>query len=112
MPGTVEPTAVYAAIYSVVRTIPRGQVASYGQVAKAVGLFRGARLVGWALRRLPPDTTDIPWHRVIAQDCRISIVNPAITPSEQARLLIQEGVAITEINGYLTAECLTFQLID
>jgi methylated-DNA-protein-cysteine methyltransferase-like protein len=52
------------AIYQTVRRIPRGRVASYGQVAELAGLPRRARLVGQLLWQLD-ETTDIPWHRVI-----------------------------------------------
>lgn len=56
--------AVYAAIYDTVRRIPRGKVATYGQVAELAGLPRRGRLVGQVLRSLD-ETDDIPWHRVI-----------------------------------------------
>ncbi|RMH17404.1 MAG: MGMT family protein [Gemmatimonadetes bacterium] len=46
------------------RTIPAGQVASYGDVAAALGRPRAARAVGGALARLPDDS-DVPWWRVI-----------------------------------------------
>lgn len=55
---------VYAAIYDTVRRIPRGRVATYGQVAELAGLPSRARLVGQVLMSLD-ETTDIPWHRVI-----------------------------------------------
>lgn len=53
-----------AAICDVVRRIPPGWVATYGQVATMAGLPRRARLVGRVLQRLDP-ATDIPWHRVV-----------------------------------------------
>jgi methylated-DNA-protein-cysteine methyltransferase-like protein len=55
---------ICAAIYHIVRCIPRGKVATYGQVAELAGLPRRARLVGQVLWQLD-ETTDIPWHRVI-----------------------------------------------
>jgi methylated-DNA-protein-cysteine methyltransferase-like protein len=58
----VSPT--YERIYAVVRRIPRGQVASYGQVARLARLANGARQVGYALHALPAHTT-VPWHRVV-----------------------------------------------
>jgi methylated-DNA-protein-cysteine methyltransferase-like protein len=57
-------SSVYARIYSVVRRIPRGRVATYGQVAELVGLPGGARQVGYALHALGPAST-VPWQRVI-----------------------------------------------
>lgn len=61
----------YDRIYSVVRRIPRGRVATYGQVAILAGLPRQPRLVGYAMHALP-NGTDIPWHRVINAQGRVS----------------------------------------
>jgi len=55
----------YERIYAVVRRIPVGQVATYGQVAELAGLVGKPRLVGYALYRVDMATSDIPWHRVI-----------------------------------------------
>ncbi len=54
----------YARIYAVVRRIPRGRVATYGQIAELAGLPGHARQVGYALHALP-DGTAVPWHRVL-----------------------------------------------
>lgn len=62
----------YARIYAAVRRIPRGRVATYGQVAAAAGLPRQARLVGYALHALP-EHSGVPWHRVINAQGRISL---------------------------------------
>jgi methylated-DNA-protein-cysteine methyltransferase-like protein len=51
-------------IYAVVRRIPRGRVATYGQVAWVAGLPRQARLVGYAMHAVGESAT-IPWHRVV-----------------------------------------------
>ena len=58
-------------ILAVVRRIPRGKVATYGQVALLAGLPRQARLVGYALHALQPDSA-VPWHRVINAQGRVS----------------------------------------
>ncbi|HEX5409991.1 MAG TPA: MGMT family protein [Gemmatimonadaceae bacterium] len=58
-------------ILAVVRRIPRGRVATYGQVALLAGLPRHARLVGYALHALQPDSA-VPWHRVINAQGRVS----------------------------------------
>lgn len=63
----------YQKIYSVVRQIPYGQVATYGQVAELVGLPRQARLVGYALFRATDDTLAVPWHRVVNAKGEISM---------------------------------------
>ena len=51
-------------IYAVVRRIPKGRVATYGQVADVAGLPGHARQVGYALHSLPPHST-VPWQRVV-----------------------------------------------
>ena len=58
-------TTTYDRIYTVVRQIPPGKVATYGQVAELAGLPRQARLVGYALYRVDMSTSDVPWQRVI-----------------------------------------------
>jgi len=63
--------STYEAIYAVVRQIPIGKVATYGQVAELANLPRQARLVGYALYRVDP-ASDIPWHRVINAKGEIS----------------------------------------
>lgn len=88
---------IYDRIYKRVKEIPYGKVASYGQVAMAVGMPRGARLVGWALRLLP--SPDIPWQRVINRERRLSIDNPVVTKDDQKRLLEQEGRRVVERAG-------------
>jgi methylated-DNA-protein-cysteine methyltransferase-like protein len=57
-------STTYDRIYTVVRQIPRGQVATYGQVAELAGLMGKPRVVGYALYRVT-DADDVPWHRVI-----------------------------------------------
>jgi len=61
----------YQRIYAVVRRIPRGRVATYGQVAALAGLPRQPRLVGYAMHALPNGTV-LPWHRVINAQGRVS----------------------------------------
>ena len=82
----------YRRIYDVVSRIPRGQVANYGQVAELAGLPRQARLVGYALNVLPPDT-EVPWHRVVNAQGRVSVRGDGLGHEElQAQLLRREGV--------------------
>ena len=80
----------YELIYSVVRRIPRGRVATYGQVATLAGLAGHARQVGYALNALP-DATVVPWHRVVNAAGRISV--RAVPGGElvQQLLLEKEG---------------------
>jgi len=80
-------------VYALVRRIPRGRVATYGQVAAMLGVVRGARAVGWALRALPEDVAArVPWHRVVGAGGRIS-PRGGPGPQIQRRRLRAEGVA-------------------
>ncbi len=78
-----------------VARIPKGRVATYGQVATLAGLPRRARLVGRALR-LVPEGLDIPWHRVVNAQGKISARGDALGHEDlQAALLRREGVRFT-----------------
>jgi methylated-DNA-protein-cysteine methyltransferase related protein len=80
-------------VYAAVRAIPRGRVATYGQVARLIGVPRGARAVGWALRALDPGRERaVPWHRVVGAGGRISL-RAGNGPLLQRRRLQAEGVA-------------------
>ena len=78
-------------VYDVVRRIPAGKCASYGDVAALLGTPRAARGVGWALNALDGDTS-VPWWRVINQRGAISIRHPDVSPRIQRALLEDEGV--------------------
>lgn len=83
----------YERVYAVVRRIPRGRVATYGQIAELAGL-RGtgrARRVGYALHALPPGTT-VPWHRVINARGEVSRRRRPGEELAQRLLLQREGV--------------------
>src|SRR5947207_9679344 len=80
-------------VYEAVRAIPRGRVATYGQVARRLGMTRGARAVGWALRALGERRARrVPWHRVVGAGGRIS-PRAGAGPLLQRRRLRAEGVA-------------------
>ena len=81
-------------IYQAVALIPRGKVATYGQVAALAGFPRHARLVGYALnRQLAPDS-ELPWHRVINSQGRLSLHKLDMHAENLQRFkLEQEGVA-------------------
>lgn len=76
-------------IYATIDAIPRGSVASYGQVAQEAGLPGRARLVGRALRELPAGSK-LAWHRVINAQGRISQSGQGAR--EQRRRLAADGV--------------------
>ncbi len=64
--------SIYDRIYTIVCQIPVGKVATYGQIADLTGLHGKARLVGYALFQVAPDSQAIPWHRVINAKGEIS----------------------------------------
>ena len=89
---------LYRSIYAVVRRIPRGHVATYGQVAELAGLPGGARVAGAAMKTCKPGDR-LPWQRVIgkasANRGRIAIHDP-VGAAVQRQLLDDEGVHIGE----------------
>ncbi len=93
-------SAAYRAIYNVVRRIPRGRVATYGQVATLAGLPGHARQVGYALHSLRhPEDDDVPWHRVINHRGEISErAGLGLEEHAQRQLLQGEGIAFND-NG-------------
>ncbi|MEE9161698.1 MAG: MGMT family protein, partial [Candidatus Neomarinimicrobiota bacterium] len=85
------PPSLHESIYAVVRRIPSGKVATYGQVALGAGLPRQARLVGYALHRLSTDS-GVPWHRVVNARGGISLDERFGAGGLQRVLLEAEGV--------------------
>lgn len=78
-------------IYAVVKRIPRGRVATYGQIATLAGLDGHARQVGYALHDLPP-RSNVPWHRVINAKGEISPRSAGDSHELQRMLLESEGI--------------------
>jgi methylated-DNA-protein-cysteine methyltransferase-like protein len=76
-------------IYKVVSRIPRGRVATYGQIARLAGLHGQARLVGYAMHALP-NGSRVPWQRVVNARGEISL--PGSSATRQRSLLESEGV--------------------
>ena len=86
---------LFARIYAAVRNVPRGRVATYGQIAATIGLPRHARLVGRALRSLP-EPSDVPWHRVVNASGRLS---SRLSESELLQRLLLEAEGIESGRG-------------
>jgi len=84
-------TAFHRAVYALVRKIPRGRVATYGQIAAILGWPRAARAVGYAMRACPPG---VPWHRVVNASGGISLRASVDGMVTQRLRLEQEGVAV------------------
>ena len=87
-------------IISIVKKIPRGRVATYGQIAALAGSPRGARTVGWALHGLPEkELQKVPWHRVINREGRVSTTCMDHPGEQQAMLLKNERIAVKYKDG-------------
>lgn len=91
----------YDQVYAVVRRIPPGRVTSYGRIARMLGRPRAARAVGYALnglkdKRNDPTFRPVPWHRVVNASGRISIVNRESSAADQAALLRDEGIVVSD----------------
>lgn len=82
-------------VYEVVRQIPCGRVASYGQIARMVGRPRNARLVGYALHA-NPEPGIIPCHRVVFKDGSLAAGFAFGGEGRQRRLLEAEGVGFLD----------------
>ncbi len=80
-------------IWDTIGDIPKGSVASYGQIAEIAGIPRGARQVGYALRQLP-DGHDVPWHRVITASGKIAFDKGSSPFHKQCKRLMMEDVAV------------------
>ena len=88
-------------VYRLVRQVPPGKVTSYGATARMLGQPHAARTVGWALHSLPPSggderEGDVPWHRVINSQGRISTSCREHGANLQQALLEAEGVEFDE----------------
>jgi methylated-DNA-protein-cysteine methyltransferase related protein len=83
----------HAAILRTIAAIPRGRVASYGEIALRAGLPRRARLVGRVLRDAGPEAK-LPWQRVLRSDGRIAFPAGGRSHREQRQRLLSEGVIV------------------
>jgi methylated-DNA-protein-cysteine methyltransferase related protein len=102
--GAPEENPSLQAIWDVVCTIPRGQVYTYGAVARAAGLPGRARQAGLALR-VAPEELNLPWHRVVGAGGRIVFPKSTRHHKEQARRLRAEGVPVRD--GRVAASAMT-----
>ncbi|PID45153.1 MAG: cysteine methyltransferase [Proteobacteria bacterium] len=82
------------AVWAVVSAIPRGQVMSYGEVARAAGYPRHARMVSRAMSR---SEAPLPWHRVVKSDRSLAFAPESEHYQQQKQCLLEEGTRV--ING-------------
>ena len=90
--------SLFERVYEYVKTVPRGKVVTYGQVAAAIGAPRCARQVGWALH-VNPVPGVIPCHRVVNREGRLAPAFAFGGEAVQASLLEAEGVEV--VGGYV-----------
>jgi methylated-DNA-protein-cysteine methyltransferase-like protein len=95
-----DPRAIEREIYAAVRAIPRGKVATYGQIAELCGLPAGHRVVARAMRTCP---ARLPWQRVVARKdarrAKIGIADAEHAALQRA-LLAREGV-LFDAGGFI-----------
>lgn len=90
-------STAYDRIYEIVRCIPKGKVATYGQIAELSNLAGKARVVGYALYRVDLKTLDIPWQRVVNARGEVSLSPLRFgTDYLQRSLLEGEGICFSD----------------
>ena len=87
--------SIFEEIYLVVQSVPRGKVASYGQIARLVGSPRLSRVVGYALHA-NPRPGEIPCHRIVNRFGEVSSAFAFGGENRQRELLIKEGIIFDE----------------
>ncbi len=90
----------YDRIYSIVRRIPKGRVATYGQIARLAGIPRQPRQIGYALAALR-DHHPVPWHRVVNSKGEISQRSESGF-EELQRILLQGERVVFDVNGRIS----------
>lgn len=90
--------STFEIIYDVIRRIPCGKVATYGQIAALAGNKRWARVVGYALHAVP-EGSDIPWYRVVKKNGEVFGAAESAGGMYQTELLQKEGVGFAD--GYV-----------
>jgi methylated-DNA-protein-cysteine methyltransferase-like protein len=87
----IEQLTINEIIWQVVASIPKGSVATYGQIAKLAGYPSHARYVGTTLKKLPADSA-LPWHRVVNAKGELSFPVDGVQYQKQKALLEAEGI--------------------
>lgn len=91
------PSGFFESVYALVRRIPRGKVATYGQIARLLGAPNSARIVGWAMHGNPHGSR-VPCHRIVQRQGSLSPNYCIHDPGRQRRQLEREGVQFL-LNG-------------
>lgn len=94
---------VFAAFYDIVRRIPAGKVATYGQIARLAGMPRCARTVGYAMAGCKDPS--VPCHRVVDRFGKTKSCFDTFAPGTQRALLEAEGVVFRPDGTADLAQC-------
>ena len=94
----MHPGEVQQAILQTIASIPKGRVCSYGLIAKLAGVPGKARYVGHLLKNLP-DTSTIPWHRIVNSRGRSSFPVDSTQFALQISLLKSEDINFTDAHA-------------
>lgn len=106
MPARTARGGAFAAVYALVKKIPRGRVMTYGQIAALLGSRLSPRAIGWAMHGCP---RDVPWQRVVNAQGRCSTDKlPNLPGGLQQALLAREGVEFSA-SGTLDLELYRWQ---
>jgi len=89
------PVSFNELVYALVRHIPPGHVLNYGRIAEWLEAPQGAREVGWAMSSLH-GKHNVPWHRVVNAQGRVSIKGSPLAAAEQRARLEAEGIVFDE----------------
>lgn len=81
-------------VVKIVKLIPKGKVASYGQIAVYLGIPRASRQVGWVLNQNRDKT--VPWWRIVNNEGRLSIKGSEYSALDQKEKLENEGIRISD----------------
>jgi len=88
-------------VYKICSSIPKGKVATYGQLAKLAGKPKGARAVG-GFMRTNPDAPIVPCHRVVASDGELTGYSGVGGIAQKKKMLLNEGVSFKNNKVYLS----------
>lgn len=100
--------SLYRRIWAVAAKIPRGRVATYGQVARLAGLPNHARLAGYALHALPA-RSPVPWHRVVNAKGEVSPRRDGSEHHVLQRVLLEKERVRFDRNGRLDLAALRWE---
>ena len=94
--GQIAMDSFFEQVYEMVRQIPSGRVASYGQIARLVGSPRKARFVGFAMHASPGMAGGVPCHRVVFKDGSLAPGFAFGGPDVQKEMLLDEGISFKD----------------